>query len=96
MQIEILKLEHDPETGFIKNCSWKATKVSSGNVAESFDFTVFEASSSMIPYADVTEADVLNWVRENMDQEKIEKNLDDQLAAKASQTVAVGFPWRKV
>lgn len=96
MQIEILKIEHDAQTGFIKNCNWRAFEVSGNNLAEIFDSTTFQASATMIPYSDVTEQNVTNWVLQSIDQTSISKKLNDQLVAITNANVATGFPWRKI
>ena len=51
---------------------------------------------NMIPFADVTEAEVISWLQAKFGPEKVEEiqaALDNQLAEQMSPTVAQGLPW---
>jgi hypothetical protein len=47
----------------------------------------------VIPFADVTEANVLAWLGTALDLTEMEAALDAQLAALAAPAVLNGMPW---
>lgn len=63
-------------------------------MAITLDGTVgFEAGTPTIPYASLTEAQVIEWVKDKLDEEVVETSLAAQIAAQKNPVTATGMPW---
>jgi len=47
----------------------------------------------LIPYEDLTEEIIIEWVKESIDLEAIEKSLEDQIEAQKNPPILTGLPW---
>lgn len=90
--------------GGVTVAHWRAVKeetVVSGedtvthNVNEygSVDFTPDPASEGYIQYADLTEADVVGWVKGQIDAAAVESRLTSAIEEKKQPTTGSGIPW---
>ena len=90
--------------GAVVVAHWRATD--SETVGEGDDAVTYSASSygtvgftpdptapDYIAYADLTEADVLGWVWETVDQEATEAALAARIEAEKNPVTADGVPW---
>lgn len=93
MQLTINQLNREASTGIITTVHWSASKTSGEHTASSYGSVGLTAGDSIIPFADVTEANVLAWLGSVMDLEAMEAALDTQLAALAAPVVLNGMPW---
>ncbi len=93
MQITINQLNREAATGIITTVHWSASKTSGEHTASSYGSVGLTAGDTIIPFADVTEANVLAWLGTAMDLTAMEASLDTQLAALAAPTVLDGMPW---
>ena len=93
MQITINQLNREAATGIITTVHWSASKTSGEHTASSYGSVGLTAGDTVIPFADVTEANVLAWLGTAMDLEAMEASLDTQLAALAAPAVLDGMPW---
>ena len=93
MQLSINQLNREAATGIITTVHWGASKTSGDHTASSYGSVGLTAGDSIIPFADVTEANVLAWLGSVMDLEAMETSLDTQLAALAAPAVLNGMPW---
>ena len=93
MQITINQLNREASTGIITTVHWIAFKTSGEHTASSYGSAGLTAGSTVIPFADVTEANVLAWLGTVLDTAEIEAGLDSQLAALAAPAVLDGLPW---
>jgi hypothetical protein len=83
---------------FITTAHWTATAVDAsldGDFTASIYSTCsFAAAEPAIPYADVTEAEVLAWCWSNgVDKEATEAALAAQIEAQKNPVTATGTPW---
>jgi hypothetical protein len=84
----------DVATGFINCAHWTATAVDGDYTASIYSTCSFAAAEPAIPYADVTEAQVLAWVWSNgVDKEATEAALAAQIEAQKNPVTATGTPW---
>ena len=63
-----------PEPDFVVNVNWKLTGVDGDNTAYaegSSQFSQDEGSEDFTPYADLTEAQVIGWVQEQLGPDNI-------------------------
>ena len=66
----------------------------SNYIAGSYGSCGFAAATPAIPYANVTEAEVLNWCWANgLDKDATEANLAAQIALQKNPVTATGVPW---
>ena len=93
MQLTINQLNREASTGIITTVHWSASKTSGEHTASSYGSVGLTAGDTVIPFADVTEANVLAWLGTAMDLEAMEASLDTQLAALAAPAVLDGMPW---
>ena len=80
--------------GFITTAHWTATAVDGDYTAGSYGTCGFATATPSIPYASVTEQEVLDWCWANgVDKNVIEANLAAQIAALKNPITAAGVPW---
>ena len=88
--------EHDVATGGITVAHWRCTAEDGDFTASSYGtcgFTPDASAPDFKPYADVTEAEVLAWVRASVDKDAIEAALAAKIEADKNPTSAAGTPW---
>jgi hypothetical protein len=91
---KITQLDHLTADGFITTAHWTATAIDGDYTASVYSTCGFAIAEPTIPYANVTEAEVLNWIWANgVDKDATESNLAAQIEAKKNPTTAVGVPW---
>ena len=93
MQLTINQLNREASTGIITTVHWSASKTSGENTASSYGAVGLTASDTVIPFANVTEANVKAWLASALDLTEMEAALDAQLAALAAPAVLDGIPW---
>tara|TARA_B100000035_G_C20616888_1_gene386446 strand:- start:233 stop:535 length:303 start_codon:yes stop_codon:yes gene_type:complete len=92
----IVNLERDAATGVVSKVLWKLTsrneleKVTAHR--DEFEVTGSASDPGFIPWNDLTEADVLTWVNNNVDKSSIEASVEASLDAPQTGTVT-GLPW---
>jgi hypothetical protein len=80
------------ETGFVNEVHWRVDATDgeySAGVYGSAGFT----GDLTIPYEDLTQAQVLEWVWESVDKAETEANVLAQIEAQKHPTSASGLPW---
>jgi hypothetical protein len=90
----IEQCEHLVSTGFITTAHWRCTAQDGDYSASVYGSVGFGDGDPQIPYADVTEAEVLDWVWANgVDKAETEANLAAQIDAQKNPTQESGLPW---
>lgn len=91
---KINQLDRQTSDGFITTAHWTATSVDGNYTAYAYGTCGFATAEPTIPYASVTEAEVLDWVWANgVDKEATETSLATQIEAKKNPVSATGVPW---
>ena len=72
---------------------YNVTKVDGEFSASTYGTVSFEAGTPTTPYASLTEAQVIKWVKDKLGEEVIEASLASQIEAKKNPTTATGMPW---
>jgi hypothetical protein len=93
MQLTINQLNREASTGIITTVHWVASKTSGEHTASSYGSVGLTAGDTVIPFANVTEANVIAWLGTALDLTEMEASLDTQLAALATPAVLDGMPW---
>jgi hypothetical protein len=90
----IFQLDRLTADGFITTAHWTATAVDVDYTAYVYGACGFAPAEPTIPYASVTQAEVLNWIWANgVDKQATETSLSEQIEAKKNPTIDVGVPW---
>ena len=88
--------EHNVATGGITVAHWRVTAEDGEYTASAYGtagFTPDATDPAFKPYDQVTEAEVLAWVWEQVDKDATEAALAAQIEADKNPTSATGLPW---
>ena len=89
----ISTLDREVSNGFVTTAHWRATAVDGDDVASIYNTCSWAEGTPTIPYANLTEATVLNWVWESVDKTATESALAAQIALLKNPVTATGTPW---
>ena len=79
---------------FITTAHWTATAVDGDFTASIYSTCSFASAEPAVPYADVTEAEVLAWCWSNgVDKDATEAALAQNIALQKNPVTAAGVPW---
>jgi len=96
MKIQIIQLDRSLPDGVVVTCHWRASLTDGDYTASSYGAEGFNQRSpddpDFIPYEDLTEGVVREWVREKIGAD-IEAGLEAQIEAQKNPTSAKGLPW---
>ena len=91
---QIVQTDYLVSDGFITTAHWTVNAVDGDYTASSYGTCSFAAATPAIPYASVTEAEVLAWCWANgIDKDAIETSLDANIALQKAPVTATGVPW---
>jgi hypothetical protein len=91
---QVTQTDYDIATGFIFCAHWTATATDGAYSASAYSTCSFAAATPSIPYASVTEQDVLNWIWANgVDKTATEASLQSQIDLLKNPVQATGVPW---
>jgi hypothetical protein len=80
--------------GFITTAHWTASAIDGDYTASVYSTCSFAAATPSIPYASVTEAEVLNWIWSNgVSKDATEAALAAQIELQKNPVTATGTPW---
>lgn len=89
----ITNLDRNTDDGFVTTAHWTATAVDGEHTASVYATVSWAEGTPTIPYANLTEATVLNWVWESVDKASTESALAAQIALLKAPVKASGTPW---
>jgi hypothetical protein len=91
---KITTTNYEAATGFITTAHWTATAVDGEYTASIYSTCSWQPGTPNIPYADVTEAEVLQWCWDSgVDKDATEAALAQNIALQKNPVVATGVPW---
>jgi hypothetical protein len=91
---KITQTDYQTADGFITTAHWTAYAVDGEYTASVYSTCSFAAATPAIPYAEVTEAQVLQWIWNNgVDKEATEAALAAQIEAQKAPVISTGTPW---
>ena len=91
---KITQTDYLTADGFITTAHWTATATDGSYTASAYSTCSFAAATPSIPYASVTEQDVLNWIWANgVDKTATEASLQSQIDLQKNPVTAAGTPW---
>ena len=92
----IAQLEHNVADGGVVTAHWRVSAQDGEYTASAYGtvgFTPDPTAAGFIPYANLTEADVLGWVYGSVDKTETEANLASQIADQKTPKTETGVPW---
>ena len=90
----IAQTNYNTDDKFIFCAHWTVNAVDGVYSASSYGSCGFAAATPAIPYASVTEAEVLDWCWDNgVDKDATEASLAAQIALQKNPVTAAGVPW---
>lgn len=93
---KIANLERETQDGFVFCCHYTINAEDGTYSAGAYGSIGLERPDTLIPFDNLTEEMVVDWVKENLSAEKvteIEAALQAQLDEKHAPTKAAGLPW---
>lgn len=91
------QLDRNAANGGVTTAHWNVTVVSDEHSASFFGMTGFTPdpdAPNFVPYADLTEGNVLGWVWGSVDKASIEAKLKAQIEAEKTPVTLIGVPWK--
>ena len=92
MNWKIVQLDRKTADGFVTTAHWTVTATDGDFSASAYGSVGFSGELTT-PYADLTEAQVLEWVWASVDKDATEANLAAQIEAQKNPVSATGVPW---
>jgi hypothetical protein len=92
----IANLERETADGFVFTAHYTVNAKDDTYSAGAYGSIGFERPENLIPFADLTEADVVSWVKEALGADKVaevEAALQSQIDQQRTPTQAAGVPW---
>ena len=92
----IANLERETADGFIFTAHYTISAKSAAYSAGAYGSIGFERPDNLVPYSEITEEMVVEWVKDALTEEKVEQiedALQSQLDEQAAPTKAAGVPW---
>jgi hypothetical protein len=91
-------MERQQDSGLVTKVKWTVTLVKDMEFSNTNGVVELEESNSFVPFGELTETQVLNWVFGKIDKTAVEAKLqilvDEKIAAKSvSQVEISGLPW---
>ena len=93
--IALTEYTNDANKGVV-TAHWRATAQDGDYTASAYGtagFTPDPTAAGFVPYADLTEADVLAWVYGSVDKDEMEANLAQQIEDQKAPATQSGLPW---
>jgi hypothetical protein len=93
----IVQLDRLTSTGYVTTVHYNVTKVDGEFSASTYGTIGYTPDGSeagtMIPFASLTEAQVIAWVKDKLGEEVVEAALAAQIEAQRNPVKASGLPW---
>ena len=90
----ITQTDYETSNGFILTAHWSCNAVDGDYTASIYSTSSWAAGTPTIPYAQVTMAEVLNWIWANgVDKTATEAALAANIALQKNPVTASGTPW---
>ena len=89
----VSNLDRNTADSFVYCCHWQVSAVDGEHSASAYATVSWAEGTPAIPYANLTEAEVLSWVWESVDKAATEASLAAQIALLKNPVKATGTPW---
>ena len=90
----IAQLERNTSDDFVTIVHYRVTAVDDTYTASTYGTVGYtQESETFIPFADLTEATVVGWVKDSLGEETVQEALASQIEAEKFPTQISGMPW---
>jgi len=93
---KITSLECTPDTKIVRVVYWELTATDSGQSVTIGSSQNIEQEGDIVPYENLTEADVIGWVQSLVDVTSLQASALSKIAKLAPETVTLPLPWEVV
>lgn len=94
---KIDQLERETKDGYVYTAHWTVGATDGTYKARAYgEQKLDRPEGSLVPYADLTETQVIGWVKDKLTADKVKKIetvLDNQITEQKTPTKATGKPW---
>ena len=90
----IAQMERNTSDDFVVTVHYRVSAVDGDYTASSYGTVGYtQEAESFIPYADLTEATVVGWVKESLGEDTVQEALASQIEAQKAPATVTGMPW---
>lgn len=91
----ISSMDRQANNGFVSTVHYRAMATEGEYTVDTYGTVGYthESDGTYIPYADLTEEDVISWVQDSLGKEVVEERLQTQINALKAPTQKSGLPW---
>ena len=90
----IAQLERNTADNFVTIVHYRVTAVDDTYTASTYGTVGYtQDSETFIPFADLTEATVVGWVKESLGEDTVEASLASQIETQKAPVTVAGMPW---
>ena len=90
----VTQTDYETSNGFITTAHWTASAVDGDYTASIYSTSSWASGTPTVPYANVTMAEVLNWIWANgVSKQATEDALAANIALQKNPVTAQGLPW---
>jgi YbbR domain-containing protein len=90
----VVQTNYNTSDKFITTVHYTVNAVDGDYTASTYGTVGYtQGEGSYVPYADLTEAEVVGWVQESLGKDTVEANLTAQIEAQKNPVQEAGVPW---
>ena len=90
----IAQLERNTADDFVVTVHYRVTAVDDTYTASTYGTVGYtQESETFIPFADLTEATVVGWVKESLGEDTVQDALASQIETQKTPAQIAGMPW---
>ena len=93
---QINQMDRLTADGFVVTCHYSVTATDGDYTANTYGTVGYTETEGKqyIPYASLTEAEVVQWVKDSLGVDTVQDALDAQIEAQKNPVTATGVPWK--
>jgi hypothetical protein len=93
----VVQMDRLTSDGFVVTVHYVVNAVDGDYSASTYGTVGYtQGEGSYIPYADLTEAEVVGWVQDSLGKDTVEASLTAQIEAEKHPVIETGLPWATV
>jgi myo-inositol-hexaphosphate 3-phosphohydrolase len=90
----VVQMDRLTSDGFVVTVHYRVNAVDGDYTASTYGTVGYtQGEGSYVPYADLTEAEVVGWVQESLGKDTVETGLAAQIEAQKNPVQEAGVPW---
>jgi len=90
----IAQMERNTSDDFVVTVHYRVNAVDGDYSASTYGTVSYtQESETFIPFADLTEATVVGWVKESLGEDTVETALASQIETQKAPVTVAGMPW---